>query len=1425
MIDDQQEGAEDRAFLQALQQAEDSTGSYTSEDAELDAQLSQAMGTGRDTHVAPSARARMGKWYRNTRDVVAGTPAAVMRGAAKGVDEMSNSVVGLGLGISKTTGLYKIGADEQEEQDFVNWYENASVDEMNPFQIGEERRRNIFGADEGGVLGFVEGMAQFGVGMIGVSKFVKPLQIAGKVGQVAALGRAAGAVGTMAESAVAGLAADMTAFDPHADRISNMVENGPEWLSNPVTRYLQNEVDDGELESRLKAGMEGLIIGSTIDGIVTGVKMYKVWKAWKAGKVTEDVAKTQVADIAAKAEEAAAARPKVDEVVVEQAEDAEEWLPVLVKADGTRVVDPEAPRFKTPGEAENHAAAVNVSLANERLDRSKASPEFIDQWRRLSEAPDERTYKQILAETGMNVRWDLSSDEILGQMKAAIDVDPTFQHMMRNGERRTWAEAQKLVNEILPGMNPQTVMENAAKVFNQTENLDVALLGLKRMTDIMGATVNKLNNVAQANPANPVAFDNLARALDSFIEIEGYFAGAKSNTARGLAILRKKTGGKVDEALALEMADRDFADAAATDPKVQEIVDALDEVQQAKERHSQVVKLNDTDAVTASEVQLSRVYDKVKRLVDQGDKAKQNAAGSEAKAESKARASDIKSKAAAADEAGLTTTSAVGSPESQAAENPVMDLASLIDQAETSLTKQLDQARQNARKNAGQVKSSVKDMRREANSPLSDHLAADKARKASDAADGVERPGVDDLQGPKQLSTTSPGFSRSERAPRTYKATEGLTKREILALSRQIMAADGQAGQILLALRAPRRPVRVPVEDKAWKRFFINYRINAMLSGPKTLLTNAINNTVVAVQMPLEMYWAGKRSGNQAMKQQGWDTLMGLTEYYKESWAMAKKAWQIGENILDSPRPEIGMNTTLSATDDIKGVKGALGAIFQAPTRFLMATDEFFKQLNYRANMKGQILRQAREQGITDPTALAARLADDMNFSVDAYGGAVNPTALQWSRTATFTNDLEYGIGKWLQDGAIQHPAIRFIMPFVRTPVNIFRFSMQRTPALARFTRQYKEALASGHPEQIALVKAREEFGMMVMGTAALWASLGDITGAGPTDPELRRQLKDTGWQPYSVRIPGTNQYVSYRRGDPSTALFGVMADIIQVSSELDDDELLQPMYAGVAAVMSNVTSKTFMQGVSGFLEAVSSGRGDLVENFVTNSVGSFVPNVLRQVDPSDEVKETRGMVDELMARVPGFSNTLEARRNLLGEKVLRPPGYFNRTINPFTVAPGVADDDVLMQLTKLGEATGNGAFTMPLEQMENGAIDLTDRSIHDNGTGQSPYDRMQQILLPPSQGGILDLRGELARAMSTPEWKESTDTIRYQIAQEIIVSLQESAKNIVVGEYESLQQALGQAKQYNATKAASGKQSAKDAVLQSYENIFIRMK
>jgi len=332
------------------------------------------------------------------------------------------------------------------------------------------------------------------------------------------------------------------------------------------------------------------------------------------------------------------------------------------------------------------------------------------------------------------------------------------------------------------------------------------------------------------------------------------------------------------------------------------------------------------------------------------------------------------------------------------------------------------------------------------------------------------------------------------------------------------------------------------------------------------------------------------------------------------------------------------------------------------------------------------------------------------------------------------------------------------------------------------------------------------------------------MTGGGPTDPQMRKQLKATGWRPYSVKIG--DEWVAYDRMNPQFTLFGVIADIVQVSGEMTDDDLTEKVAAVVAATMASVSSKSFMQGVADFLDAMASNDGDTVKALMSSSAGSFIPNALRQLDSNDAIMETRSITDEMMARVPGFSEMLEPRRNALGERVLRPPGYFNRNMNPFTLAPGADEKDPLFILSELGQRLGNRTVPMPETMWEGGEIDATDRKVHDNGTNQSPYDRALQLLLPPEEGGRLNLKGRLRDLMSSPGWSHMTPEEQFNVAEDLILSMQQTAREMTKAEYPTLVEATRQAHEYRTIRRTSDDpKAAKKAMMEKYEKLFIRMR
>jgi hypothetical protein len=99
---------------------------------------------------------------------------------------------------------------------------------------------------------------------------------------------------------------------------------------------------------------------------------------------------------------------------------------------------------------------------------------------------------------------------------------------------------------------------------------------------------------------------------------------------------------------------------------------------------------------------------------------------------------------------------------------------------------------------------------------------------------------------------------------------------------------------------------------------------------------------------------------------------------------------------------------------------------------------------------------------------------------------------------------------------------------------------------------------------------------------------------------------------------------------------------------------------------------------------------------------------------------------------MPGGRDTLEVRRNILGEPTLR-TGWAQRSLNPYPVSGGPDDTDVLSHLVELGKAIPE----MP-KRLQGTTIDLTDREKWDNGSGKSPYARWNEILSSGEMGWTL---------------------------------------------------------------------------------------
>lgn len=603
-------------------------------------------------------------------------------------------------------------------------------------------------------------------------------------------------------------------------------------------------------------------------------------------------------------------------------------------------------------------------------------------------------------------------------------------------------------------------------------------------------------------------------------------------------------------------------------------------------------------------------------------------------------------------------------------------------------------------------------------------------------------------QGVKDEATVAGRQVRSPGDP--IRITAGRTPDEIRAMGRLIMSADDPS-EVLAALNTPRSIPPRGVSPQSWLDRVLAYRMEAMLSGPRTQVVNAVSNAVATFQMPIERWWAGAISRNSALRHEGWDMMTSAVGAINDSFRAMKKAMRMGENVLDPGRTHVGQEFGLEHPTNAWAEQSWLQRIVHAPSRMLMGTDEFFQQMNYRMNVRARAMRSAREAGVTNPDEFARRVTADVSASYSGTGAGTNPLALDYSRVATFKNSLGEGtLGQSLQDISAKHPAFRIIFPFVRTPVNLFRWQWERAPGLNRFSRIVQADLAAGG-ERAAIAKAKVQIGTAMWSAAAYLAFTGRITGRGPRDPELRAQWLSLGNKPYSIRLPGVGN-ISFRRADPTFSMLGMVADIVGMSGDMSPQDTDRATQAMVASVMSNLTSKTFMQGVSETLDAISSGNANAVQSAMQSFAGSFVPNLFNQLNPDQTFREAESVVDEISKRIPGLSTELEPRRNFLGDKVMAAPGYLNDTFNPFTWSPSHPEGVLSDELLAFGRS-----LSMPAPTLNGGRIDLKDRDAFGANSSaaarQSPYDRWME-LLGTRVNGAPSLREDLMRMMESDAYK-----------------------------------------------------------------------
>lgn len=597
------------------------------------------------------------------------------------------------------------------------------------------------------------------------------------------------------------------------------------------------------------------------------------------------------------------------------------------------------------------------------------------------------------------------------------------------------------------------------------------------------------------------------------------------------------------------------------------------------------------------------------------------------------------------------------------------------------------------------------------------------------------------------------------------------------------MISPGQLAQMVMDL--PTEEAMMNFAKAAlkptWGDMMYEIWVNGLLSGPITHSTNIISNAATLLWNIPERQLASLIKPGSVRPGEAAAMIGGVVESVGDAWRLAWKAFkedapQFGASKLENmPRKAITADAL-----EVTGIPGRAidflasavglgqgkwldiaGTGTRLPGRFLMAGDDFFKSIAFRAELralaKRQAFREINELGLTGKEA--ARKAKEIEGTILADPPeSIKETAQEFAAYTTFTRELGTA-GSAMQMAVQNVPFGRVVLPFIRTPANIFKFAGERTP-FALASKAVREELQAGGERQ-ALALAKIGLGSMTMGYMASLAANGVITGGGPKDKTLRKLWLDAGHKPYSIRIG--NENIPYGRIEPLGSLIGMAADAADIIGQLNEKDSAELAAALTVAISRNVANKTFVKGLAGTLNAVTSSDVNVVKSFLEKELPTLMPyssalgQTAKAIDPVQ--RDARNILDAFMAKIPGYSEEVPAYRNIFGELVMTGNGIKFDDLSSFAVGiigaltpfqiSEYKNDPVRNELYRLGTTKALVAGPSPWVD----GINLNAPPL-----GPKVYDRYQELAGTKPKGAPKTLHEKFAETMNSSIYKNAPD-------------------------------------------------------------------
>jgi len=317
----------------------------------------------------------------------------------------------------------------------------------------------------------------------------------------------------------------------------------------------------------------------------------------------------------------------------------------------------------------------------------------------------------------------------------------------------------------------------------------------------------------------------------------------------------------------------------------------------------------------------------------------------------------------------------------------------------------------------------------------------------------------------------------------------------------------------------------------------------------------------------------------------------------------------------------------------------------------LNAFDDFFKAIFAGPELYARRYEAARKAGRSHADSLVQMRSDVVDIVNVLNGTTTNEKSLEYFKNnyavdskaavdaalrGTFQRRLDSQFSKGIQKIAQNNPLGMLLIPFYRTPVNIFKEGAYRLPLVSvpytMFSKRVQAMSRGERAEEYAKALAGTILGALVVAGMLEYADDDEdesikervhITGGPPSDPKLKANWERMGKQAYSVWFPSMGAYVDYSRIEPIATIFGFAADLAKImhankKGDIKDAKALTNMVAhSVAEVLFN---KTFVYGLAGAFGALQDESR--LKSYLSNMEASFIPMsgavraMTRTIDP-----------------------------------------------------------------------------------------------------------------------------------------------------------------------------------------------------------------